>query len=141
MGGVAVVAIILAIVVAIKTFSDPTSAPRNPPTETISGKWTRTIGQVAPEIPPGAPAEYMILKDITAFDASNAMGSTGTVALTFADGSVINAKVMVSEIGNLMVQVPTKSGKLTQISISMLADGGPLFVSDGIASMQFDPAK
>jgi hypothetical protein len=141
MGGVAVLAIILAIVVAIKTFSDPTAIARIPPTEPISGKWMRAPGQMAPETPAGTSAEYMVIKDLTSFDANHAVGSSGTVALTFADGSVIDAKVMVSEAGNLMLQVPIKTGKITQISFSQLEANGPLYASDGLSSMQFDAAK
>ena len=141
MGGLAVVAIILAIVVAIKTFSDPTNSSMTPPTEPISGMWVRAASSEPTEAPPGAPAEYMVIKDLAAFDATQATGSSGTVKLTYADGSIITGKVMMSELGHLMLQVPTKTGKSTQITIAQMGDGGPTMVSDGISNMQFEPAK
>jgi hypothetical protein len=141
MGGMAMAAIILAIVVGIKTFSDPTSVARNPPTELISGQWIRATGEVPLESSHGTPTEYLLTKDLISFDASNAIGSSGTVALTYADGSIITAKVMLSENGNLVAQVSTKTGKLTQISISQFDENGPLYVSDGLSSIQFEAAK
>jgi hypothetical protein len=48
---------------------------------------------------------------------------------------------MLSENGNLVAQVSTKTGKLTQISISQFDENGPLYVSDGLSSIQFEAAK
>ncbi len=141
MGGLAVVAIILAIVVAIKTFSDPNGTPVNPPTQPISGLWTRVINNEPTESHAGAPVEYMVVKDLATFDATNATGTSGTVLLTYADGLALTCKVMMSQPGHLMLQVPTKTGKSTQITIAQMGDGGPTMVSDGITNLQFELSK
>lgn len=139
MGGMAVMAIVLAIVVAVKTFSDPSVDSVKPPTEAITGSWTRKAGIEIPEPPPGAPAEYMIAKDVASFDASGA--ASGTVKLTFTDGSSIDGKVMNSQPGHLLLQVLTKGGKNTQLTIAQMGDGGPTIVTDGISNLQFEKTK
>lgn len=138
MGGVAVVAIILAIVVAVKTFSEPKLESVKPPTEPITGTWNRKAGAPAPEPPPGAPAEYMIAKDIASFDASGA--ASGTVKLTFIDGSSADAKVINAQPGHLLLQIETKGGKAAQLTVAQMGDGGPTIVTDGISTMQFESA-
>ena len=138
MGGLAVVAIVIAIVVAVKTFSDPSVDTVKPPTEQITGTWTRKAGVDASEPPPGAPAEYMIAKDVASFDASNAAGATGSVKLMFTDGTSTDAKVMNAQPGHLLLQVQTKGGKVTQLTIAQMGDGGPTIVTDGISNLQFE---
>lgn len=139
MGGLAVTAIILAIVVAVKTFSDPTVDSVKPPSEPISGTWTRKAGSVIPEPPPGAPAEYMIAMDVASFDAS--LAGSGTVKLTFTDGNSIEGKVMNAQPGHLLLQVLTKGGKTTQLTIAQMGDGGPTIVTDGISNLEFEKAN
>jgi len=139
MGGLAVVAIILAIVVAVKTFSEPTVDSVKPPTEPITGTWTRKAGVEAPEPPPGAPADYMIAKDVASFDASGA--ASGTVKLTFNDGTTSEVKVMNAQPGHLLLQVLTKGGKTTQLTIAQMGDGGPTIITDGISNLQFESTK
>ena len=139
MGGVAVVAIILAIVVAVKTFSDPSVVSVKPPTEPITGSWSRKVGGQAPEPPPGAPAEMLIAKDITTFDASGA--AAGTVKLTFTDGRTDDYKVLSSQPGHLLVEVQTKGGKPMQLTIAQMGEGGPMIVADNLSSVQFEPTK
>ena len=139
MGGVAVVAIILAIVVAMKTFSDPKVDSVKPPTEPITGTWNRKAGVQNPEPPPGAPPEYMIAKDVASFDASSA--ASGTVKLTFVDGSTVDGKVVTAQPGHLLLQIQTKGGKTTQLTIAQMGEGGPTIVTDNISSVQFEPTK
>ena len=138
-GGLAVVAITLAIVVAVKTFSDPTVDSVRPPTEQITGTWTRKAGVEVPVSPPGAPADYMIAKDVASFDASSA--GSGTVKLTFTDGSSIDGKVMNAQPGHLLLQVQTKGGKTTQLTIAQMGDGGPTIVTDGISNLEFEKSN
>ena len=135
MGGAAVVAIIIAIVVAVKTFSDPSISAVNPPTEPISGNWALKQGLEASEIPQGAPPEYMIANEIVGFDASTV--DSGTVTIATADGSLA-AKVMNSQPGHLLLQVKTKAGKTTQLTIAQMGEGGPAVVTDGITTSQFE---
>ena len=139
MGGLAVVAIILAIVVAMKTFSEPTVDSVKPPSEPISGAWTRKAGSVVPGPPPGALADYMIAKDVASFDASSA--GSGTVKLTFTDGNSIDGKVMNAQLGHLLLQVQTKGGKTTQLTIAQMGDGGPVIVTDNISSLEFEKSN
>lgn len=139
MGGVAVVAIILAIVVAVKTFSDPTVVSVKAPTEPISGSWSRKVGGQVAEPPPGAPAEMLIAKNVASFDASGA--AAGTVKLTFTDGRTDDCKVLTSQPGHLLVEVQTKAGKPTQLTIAQMGEGGPMIVADNISSVQFEPTK
>lgn len=139
MGCLAVVAIILAIVVAMKTLSDPTVDSVKPPTEQITGIWTRKAGDEVPMVPVDAPAEYMIAKDVASFDASSA--TTGTVKLTFTDGHSIDGKVMNAQPGHLLLQVQTMGGKTTQLTIAQMGDGGPTIVTDGISNLVFEQSK
>lgn len=135
MGVVSFFAIILAIVVAVKTFSDGTDEIK-PPTEKISGTWQRsaTAEEIPP--PPGAPAEYLVAQNVESFDAANA--ESGSVDLVLKDGKTIKAKVLTSEAGHLLLQVPIKGNKVTQVTIAQMGDGKPVVVTDGLTTIQFD---
>lgn len=135
MGITALAAIVLAIVVAVKTFSDPSVDAIDPPTEPISGSWVRKEGAETVEPPQGAPAEYMIAKDVTGFDASGA--ESGSVTLTLTSGT-LQGKVMTSQPGHLLLQVQTAAGKTTQLTIAQMGEGGPAVVTDGITTVQFE---
>lgn len=140
MGLVAVVAIILSIVVAVKTFSDPSAdGMGKPPTEPISGTWKKKADAEIMSPPPGAPAEFMIAKDVESFDAANAAG--GTVALTMTGGKTQTAKVMNSQPGHLLLEIKLPSGKSSQLTIAQMGEGGPVMVTDGITTVTFEPAN
>lgn len=141
MGALAFVAIILAIVVAVKTFSDPSGPNIKPATEPITGTWNLKEGPDAAEQPPGAPVEYLIVKGLTSFDASNATSAGGTLHLTYADGRKIDGKVLEANPGQMMVQIPLKNGKFSQLTVAQMGEGGPTIVSDGIMTLQFEQAK
>ncbi len=139
MGLVAVVAIILSIVVAVKTFSDGSPEMGKPPTEPISGSWKRKADVETMAPPPGAPAEFMIAKDVEAFDASNA--TSGTVQLTMTGGKTQTAKVMNSQPGHLLLEFKLANGKSSQLTIAQMGEGGPIMVTDGISTVTFEPAN
>ena len=139
MGAVAVIAIILSLVVAWKTFKDPSADNvGKPPTELISGVWKKKADAATMSPPPGAPTDFMIAKDLASFDATGAEG--GSVVLTMADGKTQTTKVMSSQPGNLIVEVKLPNGRTSQMTIAQMGDGGPLMVHDGITTMTFEKA-
>ena len=136
MGLVAVGAIILSIVVAVKTFSDGSEAVGKPPTEPISGQWTRKLDTETMAPPPGAPAEYMIAKDIDSFDAGEGTGAS--VPLSMTNGKTLTGKVMTSQPGYLMLEVKLANGKNAQLTVSQMGEGGAVVITDGISAMTFE---
>ena len=135
MGGVAVAAIVIAIVVAVKTFSEPSINPVKLSSQPITGSWMRKDGFQFPESLQGPEAEYMIVKDIVAFDVS--AGDSGSVTLSTVDGS-LEGKVVNSQPGIMLLQVKTKGGKTAQLKIAQMGDGGPVVVTDSFLFVQFE---
>lgn len=140
MGTVAVIAVTLSVVVAWNTLKDPTTENvRKPPTELISGLWKKNADAAAMPPPPGAPADFMIAKDIVSFDATAVEG--GSVVLTLANGKTQTAKVMSSQPGHMLLEVKLPNGKSSQVTVAQMGEGGPMVVTDGISTVTFESAR
>ncbi len=139
MGAVALLAIIMSLVMAWRTFHDSNpSHAGSPSTQPITGQWRVKADAQSMAPPPGAPADFMIAKDVRTFDASNA-SIGGTVTLTLANGSTQVAKVMSAQPGQIQLGVTLPNGKPSQMSIAQMGDGGPVMVHDGIMTVIFEP--
>jgi hypothetical protein len=77
----------------------------------------------------------VMAKDVTGIDATAA--DSGTVTLTLDGGKTVAAKVLTAQPGFLLVQVEGDKGAMSQLNIGQLGKGGPLVLSDGLASVQF----
>lgn len=140
MGVVALIAIILSLVMAWRTFHESSPAREGSlPTKPITGQWRVKADTPIMAPPPGAPADFMIAKDVRSFDATNASAAGGTVSLTLANGSTQEAKVMNAQPGHLQLGVTLPNGKPTQLTIAQMGDGGPVMVTDGISTVIFEP--
>ena len=139
LGGLAVVSVIIAIVVAVKTFSNPSSPLVVESTAPITGLWTRKGVAEVPEVVPEVPVDYLVGRGVASFDASTA--STGTVKVTFADGRAVDCRVLFSGPGYLQLQVPLKGGVFSHMTIYQTGDGGPTFIVDGTSSWEFESSK
>ena len=132
MGGAAVTAIIIAIVVGVKTFSDPSESTEE--AVAISGSWARKAGFEIPGPPKGAPREFLVARDIIELDASTL--DSGSVTLSTADGR-LDGKVLGSQPGTVLLEVATKHGKTVKLTLNQIS-ADEAMVSDGLTAVPFE---
>ncbi len=136
MSVVAIIAIVIAIAVAIKTFGGPQVRAVIPPTEPITGVWEHvTDGPVDPSAPP--PPDFIIAQRLASFDAGD--GKTATLRLT--NGETLVGRVVNSTAGSMEVEVQPKKGPKVLVKISQIGRGEPVIITDPFGASELRPKR